>query len=136
MKPPRLRFTVRGMMIAVAVVSILFGGIVLSFRPVRPDCQLRVVNRSSQSISQLAVTVSGERVVIGDLADGASATVPYRSGNNHFSVEGALMDKTPVRERFRIAGDVPKGFSELIGRPVEVVGTVEPGGQFRLSLSR
>lgn len=126
MRMPRLRFTVRGMMIAMAVISILLAGTVLSLRP---DCRLRVVNRSGQSISQLAVTVSGERVVIEDLADGSSATVPFRGRESpRFSVAGALMDKTAVKSGFRIMGD-PKRFAQ-------VVGTVEPGGQFRLSLSR
>ena len=126
MSLPRVRFTVRGMMIAVAVVSILLGGIVLSLRP---DCRLTVVNRSGQTIPQLAITVAGERVVIEDLADGSSAAVPFRGRESpRLSVAGALMDKTPVRSGFQITGD-PKRFAQ-------VVGTVEPGGRFRLSLSR
>jgi hypothetical protein len=121
MSQPRVRFTVRGMMIAVAVVSILLGGIVLSLRP---GCRLRVVNRSGQTISQLTVTVSGERVVIENLADGSSATVPIRGRESpRVSVAGALMDKTPIRSEFGITGD-PKRFAQ-------VIGTVEPGGRFR-----
>ena len=126
MKPLRLRFTVRGMMIAVAVLAIPLGRMVVSFRP---DCRLRVVNQSGQPISQLAVTISGERVVIAGLADGSSATVPFRSRESPgFSVAGALMDRTPVRSRGQIMGN-PRRFTQM-------VGTVEPGGRFRLSLAQ
>src|SRR5262245_16916427 len=125
MKPPRLRLTVRGMMIAVAVVSILHGRIVLSRRP---DCRLRVLNRSGQSISRLAVTVPGETVVIEDLADGSSATVPFRGrGFFQFSAVGAIGDKTPIRSRFHIPGD-PKRYAG-------VAVTVGPRGRFRMSLA-
>jgi hypothetical protein len=127
MKPPRLRFTVRGMMIAVALVSIVLAGIALKIRT--RYCYFRVVNRSGQPISQLAVTVWGERVVIEDLADGSAATVPFwKREELRISVAGALADKTPVMAGFHLYGD-PKRF-----RPI--VGTVGTGGRIRLSLSR
>lgn len=124
MKRPRLRVTVPAMMLAVAVVAILLGWSVHSRRP---DCRLRVVNRSGQPISRLAITVSGERVVIENLADGSSTTVPFRGRESpRLTVAGALGDKTPVRQWIQFAGN-PKRFPQI-------VGTVEPGGQFRLSL--
>src|SRR5262245_59038915 len=75
MRAPRLRITIRGMMVAVAVVSVLLGGIILCFRP--DPCRVTLVNRSGQPISELAVTVWGERMVIEDLRDGALVTLPF-----------------------------------------------------------
>ncbi len=125
MRLPRVRFTVRGLTLLVALVALLLGWSVLARRP---DLRLRVVNRSGQSIPLLAVTLRGERVVIDDLADGSSATLPLRGGEDpRFSVAGALADKTPIRSGVQIMGD-PKRYGSI-------VGTVGPDGRFRLSLS-
>lgn len=125
MKLPRARFTVLAMMIALAIIATLLGQVV---RALRPDCRLQVVNRSGQSISHLAVTLSGEVVVIDDLADGVSVTVPFRAHESpSLTVKGALVDESPIQHKYQLLGD-PKRFPQI-------VGTVEPGGKFRLSLS-
>lgn len=61
--------------------------------------------------------------------DGSSASVPFWCGEGpRPSVAGALTDSTPVNTSFQITGN-PKRFAQ-------VVGTVEKGGRFRLSLIR
>jgi hypothetical protein len=114
-------------MIGVAVVSVLLGGIIIAFRP--GPCRLTVVNRTGQPIPQLTVTVWGERMVVEDLEDGASVTVPFPDrASPQFSIAVALADKTPIRSGFWIRGD-PKRFGQY-------VGSVGPDGRFQLSVVR
>jgi hypothetical protein len=127
MKIPRGQFTVRRMMIAVALVSILFHGIVLALRP--EYFGLTLVNRSGQSISQLIVTSSGEESLIQNLTDGSTATVRFQSHDDpRLDLAGALEGGTRVRSWFRIAGN-PKRFAHI-------VGTIDQGGKLRLSLGQ
>jgi hypothetical protein len=115
------------MMIAVALASVLLSAVILSFRP--GPCRLTVVNRSGQPIPQLTVTVWGERMVIQDLEDGSSVTVPFPGrASPQFSIAVALADKTPIRSAFWIMGD-PKRFGQY-------VGSVGPDGRFQLSVVR
>jgi hypothetical protein len=114
------------MMIVVAVVAMILGGYLVSLRS--GYRYLEVENQAGQAIPRLTVIASGERREVENLADGASAMVPFWAGEGaRFSVTGYLKDRTPVSTSFQLIGD-PKRFRLIMG-------TVGPTGKFRLSLS-
>jgi hypothetical protein len=114
-------------MIAVALLSMLLGGLVLALRP---ECRrLTVVNRSGQSISRLIVTVSGEPLLITDLADGSTAIVPFPLHDDvRFNLAGTFGNRTLLRSSFIIKGN-PKRFARL-------ACAIGQEGKLRLSLGR
>ncbi len=110
MRLPRVQFNIRGLMIAVAVLAIVIGGLVLAFRP--EYTRLTLLNRSGQSISRLVITFSGEQSVIADLADGATATVPFRVHDDEaMRVAAVLGNGKAIRAGFKIGN--PKRYSRI-----------------------
>ena len=76
MRLPRVQFTIRHMMITVAVLTVLLGMTVLALR--REYRGLTAVNQSGQVISRMIVNAGGEQSVITDLAERTKSTKnPY-----------------------------------------------------------
>jgi len=120
-----MQFTIRRMMIAIAVLAIVVGGLVLALRP--EYSRLTVVNQSGQSISRLIVTVSGEQSLITDLADGSTASVPFPAhDDDRFNLAGTFANGNQIRGGFMVKGN-PKRFARL-------ACAVGQGGKLRLSL--
>lgn len=93
------RFRLRTLMIAVAVVALMFGGFVLLFQP-RWN-RLNVENRSGQPISLIQVMTGTKTVVFKNVPDAAtvSAAFPTR-GADKFAITGIMADGTPLRAGF------------------------------------
>jgi hypothetical protein len=127
MRLPYARFTVRRLMIIVALLGIAIGGLVLEFRP--QHASLKLVNRSGQSISRLVVKFSTEQSVLTDLSDGSTTAVPFPVHDDvHFSVSGSLANGKAVYGAFRVVGD-PKRFAGVACDILEDGGatlTIEP----------
>jgi hypothetical protein len=124
---PRMQFTIRRMMICVAVLSVPLGATVLALRPTYQG--LAVVNGSGQVISRVIVSIAAEQTVITDLADGAKATVPLPVRDDPgFNVAGTFGNGTMFSGGFKITGN-PRRFSRI-------ACTVGQDGKVRLSIKR
>jgi hypothetical protein len=118
---PRVRFTVRRMMVAVAIVAATLAVGVLAMRPDVSPRRLAVVNRSGRPIPRLDFTVSGETVTLRSIPAGATVTAFYPSRRDQFdqfAVTGSLADgyRLDAGFGFRVTSERPRGY------PVFIVG--------------
>jgi hypothetical protein len=120
-----MQFTIRRMMICVALLSVPLGVLAI-----RPEYQgLAVVNGSGQVISQVIVSGAAEPTVIMDLADGAKAIVPFPVRDDPgFNVAGTFENGTMFSGGFKITGN-PRRFARI-------ACTVGQDGKVRLSINR
>jgi hypothetical protein len=97
---PRARFTIGWMMLALAGLSLVAGGIITGLRAAR-NC-LVVENRSGQPIVRLEVSMRSVPVAtFHNLPDGAEGSATFRVvGDNSFDLSGALADGTRLGGNF------------------------------------
>jgi hypothetical protein len=91
------RFTVRRMMVAVAGIALLYGGMR------KLENRLAVVNQSGQLLSRLKVGMghAGPIATFEDLRDGGVETASFSiKGDDSFVVDGMLADGTKVGGNF------------------------------------
>src|SRR5690242_14943506 len=100
MRQPRMRLTVRMMMVAIAGLAVVCGGMSCFVRMV--ENRLVVENRSGQPILWLRISMyySGPIAMFKDLPDGGAETASFRiRGDDSFALDGILADGT------RLSGD-------------------------------
>lgn len=99
--PPHVRFTTRRMMLVVAVMALLCGGIICGMR--RLENRLVVENQSGRPLAWLKIGMgrAGPIASFKDLPDGGAETASFIiRGDDGFVLDGMLMDGTKVGGNF------------------------------------
>jgi hypothetical protein len=103
-----MRFTLRTLMLAIGLVSLVLGVVAFSLRP--KVSRFSVVNRSGRPVSRLLFSVSGDQVVFRNVPDGSTVSAPFPShGLDDFEVTGTLADGTALKGGFGFRSDVKRG---------------------------
>src|SRR4051794_28341781 len=84
MRLPRVRFTVRRMMVALALIAANLAAGAFALRPDVSPRRLAVVNRSGRPIPHLDLTVSGKSITLPSIPAGATVTASYPSRRDQF----------------------------------------------------
>ncbi len=108
MRLPRVRFTVRRMMVAVSSIASVCGGVVCCVRTV--ENRLVVESRSGQTLARLKIGLanSGPIATFRDLPDGGVETASFGiGGDDSFVLDARLADGTKVGGNF---GYVTNGY--------------------------
>ena len=108
MRLPRVRFTMRRMMVAVACIASACGGVVCCVRTV--ENRLVVENRSGQALAwvKIGLAYSGPIATFHDLPDGGVETASFGiGGDDSFVLDARLADGTKAGGNF---GYVTNGF--------------------------
>jgi hypothetical protein len=97
---PRVRFTIGWMMLALAGLSLVAGGIITGLRAARN--RLVVENRSGQPVVRLEVSMRSVPVAtFRNLPDGARGSAIFRVvGDKSFDLSGSLADGTRLGGNF------------------------------------
>jgi hypothetical protein len=88
--------------IFLAILVVLFTMLaVIPFLRSRSENRAKVRNESGQLLQSLSITIGGETTRIEDVKTGESRSFPFHiHSDDHFEVEGQLVDGTPLRDSF------------------------------------
>ena len=130
MQPSSMRLSVRQAMVAVAISTLVLGGIASGLQLIRRKLESRlfILNQSGQAISWIEVSPPGSLVKFRGVPEGSKASSLYEvRGDGGFFVRGRLADGT------EIGG--PQGYGYATGTGERTWFVVKPGGSLEFTQS-